>query len=212
MKIGILGSAVVAKSLAAGFLKYNNKVMLSSRTPEKLSDWVKSNPGSQAGSFSDAARYGDIIVLAVKGIATADVLNSAGPSNLTGKVIIDATNPIADEPPQNGVLKFFTNYSKSLMEQLQKGFPEAKFVKAFSSVGSAAMVNPQFEGGKPTMFICGNDADAKKKVAEILDQFGWETADMGLVEAARAIEPLCILWCIPGFLQNDWMHAFKLLK
>ena len=74
------------------------------------------------------------------------------------------------------------------------------------------MVDPQFKDGKPTMFICGNDEHAKKQVSKILDQFGWEISDMGAVEAARAIEPLCILWCIPGFLQNSWTHAFKLLK
>lgn len=212
MKVGILGSAVVAQSLGAGFLKYNNQVMLSSRTPEKLAEWVNRNPGSQAGNFSDAAAFGDIIILAVKGTVAAQVLTLSGDSNLASKIIIDVTNPIAEEAPEKGVLKFFTSFKESLMEQLQKGFPKAKFVKAFNSVGSAAMVNPQFKGGKPTMFICGNDNDAKKKVTQILDQFGWEIEDMGKAEAARAIEPLCILWCIPGFLQNDWMHAFKLLR
>ena len=98
------------------------------------------------------------------------------------------------------------------MEQLQKAVPEAKFVKAFNSVGNALMYKPDLQGQKPTMFICGNDAGAKQKVAEILERFGWESEDMGTVEAARAIEPLCILWCITGFLKNDWMHAFKLLK
>jgi predicted dinucleotide-binding enzyme len=97
------------------------------------------------------------------------------------------------------------------MEQLQAHFPEAHFVKAFNSVGSARMVNPEFEGGKPTMFICGNNDGAKRIVAAILDQFGWEIADMGAVESARAIEPLSVLWCIPGFLRNEWTHAFKLL-
>jgi len=109
------------------------------------------------------------------------------------------------------VLKFFTNLDESLMERLQNAFPEAHFVKAFSSVGNACMVNPQFQGGKPTMFICGNSEAAKATVRGVLDQFGWETADMGKAEAARAIEPLCMLWCIPGFLRNDWVHAFKLL-
>ena len=108
-------------------------------------------------------------------------------------------------------MKFFTNLDESQMERLQREFPAAHFVKAFNSVGSAFMVNPHFKGGKPTMFICGNDDAAKKTVSGILDQFGWETADMGKVEAARAIEPLCMLWCIPGFLRNDWTHAFKLL-
>jgi predicted dinucleotide-binding enzyme len=97
------------------------------------------------------------------------------------------------------------------MERLQRAFPAANFVKAFNSVGNASMVNPRFKGVKPTMFICGNDEGAKKAVTAILDRFGWETADMGKVEAARAIEPLSILWCIPGFLRNDWSHAFKLL-
>jgi predicted dinucleotide-binding enzyme len=124
---------------------------------------------------------------------------------------MDATNPIADAPPTNGVVKFFTNLDDSLMERLQREFPEARFVKAFSSVGHRFMINPQFPGGKPTMFICGNDEAAKQTVRAIIDQFGWETADMGKAEAARAIEPLCMLWLIPGFLRNEWNHAFKLL-
>jgi predicted dinucleotide-binding enzyme len=99
-----------------------------------------------------------------------------------------------------------------LLERLQREFAEARLVKAFNSVGSGLMVNPQFKGGKPTMFICGNDEKAKKTVEGILDQFGWETADMGRAEAARAIEPLCMLWCIPNFLKNERNHAFKLLR
>jgi predicted dinucleotide-binding enzyme len=110
------------------------------------------------------------------------------------------------------VLKFFTSLDDSLMERLQKEFPQARFVKAFSSVGNARMVNPAIAGGPPTMFICGNDDAAKKAVTGILDQFGWETADMGKAEAARAIEPLCMLWCIPGFLRNEWSHAFKVVR
>jgi 8-hydroxy-5-deazaflavin:NADPH oxidoreductase len=125
---------------------------------------------------------------------------------------MDATNPIADAPPVNGVLRFFTTLDESLMERLQRAVPEARFVKAFNSVGNAFMVDPQFDGGKPTMFICGDDEAAKETVRGIVDQFGWETADMGGAEAARAIEPLCMLWCIPGFLRNEWTHAFKLLR
>jgi 8-hydroxy-5-deazaflavin:NADPH oxidoreductase len=98
------------------------------------------------------------------------------------------------------------------MERLQKLAPEAHFVKAFSCVGNALMVNPDFKGVRPTMFICGNDDQAKREVSAIVDQFGFEVADMGTVEAARAIEPLCMLWCIPGFRSNSWTHAFKLLK
>ena len=153
-----------------------------------------------------------MVVLAVKGTAAADALRLATAANLAGKLVIDATNPIADLPPVNGVLRFFTSFDESLMERLQREFPEARFVKAFNSVGNLRMVNPKFEGGKPTMFICGNDERARKVVSEILDQFGWETADMGMAEAARAIEPLCMLWCIPGLVRNEWSHAFKLLR
>ena len=212
MKIGILGSGDVAKALAEGFLKHGHEVMLGTRNPSKLADWVSKNPKCWIGGFSDAAKSAELIVLAVKGSAAADALRAAGAQNLDGKPIMDATNPIADVPPTNGVLQFFTGPNESLMERLQQEFPGANFVKAFNSVGNACMVNPQFKGGKPTMFICGNDEDAKRTVAGILDQFGWETADMGHAEAARAIEPLCILWCIPGFLRNDWAHAFKLLS
>lgn len=212
MRVGIIGSGDVAKALASGFLKHGHEVMLGTRTTAKLEGWAKQNSGARIGSFAEAAKYGDLVALAVKGTAALDALRLANPTSLSGKIVIDTTNPIADAPPSNGVLKFFTNLDQSLMEQLQHEFSDARFVKAFNSVGNACMVNPQFEGGKPTMFICGNDEVAKTRVSEILTQFGWETADMGKAEAARAIEPLCILWCIPGFLRNDWAHAFKMLK
>jgi len=211
MKVGVLGSGDVAKTLASGFLKHGHQAMLGTRAPGKLAEWAAQNPGGSVGSFAEAAAFGELIVLAVKGKAAADVLRSAGVQNLAAKVVIDANNPIEDAPPVNGVLRFYTNFEESLMEQLQREFPDAAFVKAFNSVGSALMVDPQFEGGRPTMFICGNDEAAKQSVRKILDEFGWDTADMGRAESARAIEPLCILWCLPGFLRNEWTHAFKLL-
>jgi predicted dinucleotide-binding enzyme len=211
MDVGILGSGDVAKALAAGFLKCGHGVMVGTRVPAKLADWAMEYPRARVGGVGDTAKSAEVVVLAVKGTAAADVLRAVGAANLAGKVVIDATNPIADAPPTNGVLKYFTDLNESLMERLQREFVGARFVKAFNSVGNACMVHPQFSGGKPTMFICGNDDAAKSIVTGILDQFGWETADMGKVEAARAIEPLCILWCIPGLLRNDWVHAFKLL-
>jgi hypothetical protein len=212
MKIGILGSGIVAQTLAAGFALHHHSVMLGTRDPAKLMAWLSENAGISAGSARDAAEFGETIVLAVKGLAAMDVLESAGADCIEGKPVIDATNPIADAPPDHGVLRFYTNLHESLMEQLQAAFPNAHFVKAFNSVGSHRMVNPEFADGRPTMFICGNDEGAKLTVTHILDQFGWETADMGTVEAARAIEPLCMLWCIPGILKNEWTHAFKLLR
>jgi 8-hydroxy-5-deazaflavin:NADPH oxidoreductase len=210
--IGVLGSGQVAKVLADGFLKHGYRVMMGTREPEKLSDWKKQNGRAQVGTSSDAAKFGEIIVLAVAGDAAEAVVRQAGIENLNGKTVIDVTNPIAKQPPVNGVLNFFTSLDDSLMERLQKLATQAYFVKAFNSVGNALMVNPQMPGGPPTMFICGNNEDAKNEVREVLTQFGWETEDLGKMEAARAIEPLCILWCIPGFLRNQWTHAFKLLR
>jgi predicted dinucleotide-binding enzyme len=211
MKVGILGSGDVAKVLAGGFLKHGHEVLMGTRSPAKLADWATQNPKGRIGSFAEAAKFAELMVLAVKGTVAAEALRAAGAANLSGKPVIDATNPISDQPPVNGVLRFFTNFDESLMERLQHEFQSAHFVKAFNSVGNACMVNPQFKGGKPSMFICGNEDEAKKVVTAVLDQFGWETIDMGKAEAARAIEPLCMLWCIPGFLRNDWFHAFKLL-
>jgi predicted dinucleotide-binding enzyme len=212
MKVGILGSGDVAKALASGFIKHGHQVTLGTRDAGKLKDFLAQRNGAQAASFADAARFGEIVVLAVKGTVALDALKAAGAVNLAGKPVIDATNPIADAPPENGVLKFFTDLDQSLMERLQKAFPDAHFVKAYNSVGNTRMINPEYpDGNRPTMFICGNDDKAKAVVRGINDQFGWETADMGKVEAARAIEPLCMLWCILGFTKNEWTHAFKLL-
>jgi predicted dinucleotide-binding enzyme len=212
MNIGILGSGEVAKTLAEGFLRHGHAVKLGTRTPAKLADWTAANPPASVGSFAEAAGFGDLLVLAVKGSAAAEALEAAGAANLAGKTVLDTTNPIADAPPVHGVLPFFTDLAQSLMERLQRDHPDVHLVKAFNSVGSAQMVNPQYKEGKPSMFICGNDDGAKQEATRILDQFGWETADMGKAEAARAIEPLCMLWCIPGFLRNEWTHAFKLLR
>ncbi|HEY3217164.1 MAG TPA: NAD(P)-binding domain-containing protein [Candidatus Eisenbacteria bacterium] len=212
-KVGVLGSGAVGQVLADGFLKHGDEVMRGSRDPAKLAGW-KGNAGARAstGTFAEAAGFGEIVVLAVKGTGAEEVVRLAGVKPLEGKTVIDTTNPIAEAPPVNGVLRFFTHLDESLMERLQRLAPAAKFVKAFSCVGNALMVDPEVGGGKPTMFICGNDAGAKREVGEVLRRFGWEWEDMGGVEAARAIEPLCILWCIPGFLRGQWSHAFKLLK
>lgn len=212
LKIAVLGSGIVGETLANGFLKHGYEVMRASRDPLKLDDWKKKNPKGQTGDFTRAAQFGDLLVLAVKGTAAESLMKSLPPSAMAGKTIIDASNPIAEEAPVNGVLKFFTDLNHSLMERLQSIAPKANFVKAFSCVGNAFMVNPKFPGGKPSMFICGNSDQAKAQVREILNQFGWETEDMGKVESARAIEPLCMLWCIPGISKNQWQHAFKLMK
>ncbi|MBK9036986.1 MAG: NAD(P)-binding domain-containing protein [Myxococcales bacterium] len=211
MKIAVLGSGTVGEVLANGFLKHGHDVVRASRDPSKLAAWAQ-QAGARAATFAEAAAGAEVVVLAVKGGAAGEAIALAGLDNLAGKVVIDATNPIADAPPQDGVIKFFTNLDESLMERLQAQAPAARFVKAFSCVGNAFMVNPTFAGGPPSMFICGNDADAKATVRTILTQFGWDTEDMGTAVAARAIEPLCMLWCIPGMRGGGWNHAFKLIR
>jgi predicted dinucleotide-binding enzyme len=211
LNIGIIGSGIVGTTLASGFLKHGHQVMIGTREGGKLVDWAGKNPKGRVGNVEETAKFGEVIVLAVKGGGALAALQAAGSAQLNGKTIIDACNPIADALPVNGVLQFYTQPNESLMESLQKQFKNANFVKAFNSVGASRMVDPIFKAGKPTMFICGNSDAAKKTVTSILDAFGWETADMGTAEAARAIEPLCMLWCIPGFRNNQWTHAFKLL-
>lgn len=214
MKIGIIGSGIVGQVLAKAFNSEGHAVQLGTRntSKEEVVKFKTENPDVAIGTFAETAMNAELIVLATNGAAALDAIALAGKENFENKIVIDTTNPIAAEPPVNGVLKFFTDYNSSLSEKIQAFIPDAKIVKAFNSVGNAFMYKPKFPGGTPTMFIAGNDAAAKKIVTDILTSFDWETEDMGAIEAARAIEPLCILWCLPGFTKNQWTHAFKLLK
>jgi predicted dinucleotide-binding enzyme len=210
-KVAVIGSGVVGQVLADGFLKHGYEVVRASREPAKMEDWKKgAGPKASVAGLAEAAQAADLIVLAVKGGGAEEAVAACG-EGLAGKTVLDTTNPIANAPPTNGVLSFFTTLDESLMERLQKKAPKARFVKAFSCVGNTLMVNPDLST-KPTMFICGSSADAKAEAKVVLTQFGWEIEDLGAVEAARAIEPLCMLWCIPGMLGNGWNHAFKLLR
>jgi predicted dinucleotide-binding enzyme len=211
-KIGILGSGPVATALAKGFLDEGHAVMFGTRSPDKLDAFVADHRGVQTGSFADAAAFGDVLVLAVKGTAALDVLAQAGADNLRGKTILDTTNPIADAPPVNGVIQLFTGPNDSLLEHLQTAYPDAHFVKAFSCIGNPFMVHPDFGGERPAMFICGNDDVAKQWTAGLVERFGFEAEDMGRAESARCIEPLVSLWCLPGFLRGEWTHAFRMVR
>jgi len=209
--IAILGSGDVGKTLGAGYLKYGYKVTLASRDPAKLADWKAAYPEASIATFAEAAAQSETIVLAVAGGVASAALEMTGAENLKGKVVIDASNPIDISKTKDGIPGFFAGATDSLMETLQEGYPEARFVKAFNSVGHMHMVNPQFDT-KPTMFICGNDMSAKTVVTGMLDEFGWETEDMGTAAAARAIEPLAQLWCIPIFKGDPGKYAFKWIK
>jgi len=211
-RIGVLGSGAVGKAIADGFIQEGHEVMRGSRDGSKLAEWKQgAGPKGSTGTFAETARFGDVVVLAVKGAAAQAAIDACGGA-LAGKTVLDTTNPIADAPPVNGVIQFFTGPNESLMERLQKRAPDIRFVKAFSCVGSAFMVHPKLGGQVPTMFICGDDEKARAEANELLAELGWETEDLGSAASARAIEPLCILWCIPGMQHNRWNHALKLLK
>lgn len=211
-RFGVLGSGQVGQTLAKGLLRHGYEVRIGTRSPGKLADFAKET-GIAEGSFSDVAAGSEAVILAVQGAAATAAMELAGSANLAGKAVLDTCNPIAEgAPPEDGVLRFFTGPNDSLMERLQQAVPAARLVKVWSCVGAGLMVNPAIPGGRPTMFICGNDTEAKAMTTRLLDQFGWDSEDMGKAAAARAIEPLCQLWCIPGFLRNDWMHAFRMVR
>ncbi len=212
MQVGILGSGDVAQALGLGFLKLGHDVKLGSREPKKLQPWLdKGGKRASAGSFEDTARFADIAVLATAWSGTENALKLAGaPTSLSGKLVMDVTNPVIEEdgkPPRLAL-----GHTDSGGEQVQRWLPQSKLVKAFNTVGYADMVDPKFPGGPPDMFICGDDASAKQVVAGICKNFGWGVVDVGGIEGARLLEPLCILWVEYGLRTDTWSHAFKLLR
>ena len=213
MRIGILGTGDVGRSLANGFLSLGHEVKMGARDGgnPKAAAWASgAGPHASAGAFADAARFGELVALATLWAGTENTLRLAGPGNLAGKVLIDATNPLLFTPGAPPSLAL--GHTDSGGEQVQRWAPDARVVKAFNTVGHAHMVHPQFPGGPPDMFLCGNDSTAKETVTRILTAFGWNTIDIGGIEGARLLEPLCILWVDYGMRTNTWNHAFKLLR
>src|SRR5437899_2029931 len=186
MKVGILGSSDVAKSLARGFLNEVHEVMLGSREPGKLASWVReSGKGASSGTFSEAAKFGELVVIAVHGTKSVDAIQMAGVDNFKGKVVIDSTNPLdmSSVPP-----KLVGGLGSSGGELNQKALPGAFVVKAFNTVGHAHFYKPKFPGGPPDMFLCGDDAKAKEQVGRICKDFGWNSIDVGGIGLSHYLE------------------------
>lgn len=209
ISIGVLGSGDVGRVLARGFSDLGHEVKIGSRDPDKLREWAEaSGPRMKAGTFADAARFGDVIVLATLGTATEEAIRLAGIESFDGKVVIDATNPLDFS---KGLPALTIGHTDSLGEVVQRLIPKARVVKAYNTVGNALMVNPQLPGGPPDMFICGNDEDAKKIVSQICEHFGWGVIDIGGIEGSRYLEPMCLTWVLHGIRTQTWEHAFKML-
>jgi len=213
MRIGVLGTGDVGRAIGKAFVTLGHDVKMGSRsaTNEKAVAWAKEmGAKASAGTFADAASYGEIVVLATLGVANESALQSAGPEKFRGKVVIDTTNPLdfsGGMPPKLAVAG-----DDSAGERVQRLLPDAHVVKAFNTVGSAHMFRPHFPGGPPDMFICGNQEMAKRTVAAILSDFGWGVVDVGGVESSRYLEPMCLVWVLHGARTNTWNHAFKLLR
>jgi 8-hydroxy-5-deazaflavin:NADPH oxidoreductase len=213
MDIGIIGSGDVGRTLGAGLASLGHTVQIGTRDQggEKIKDWLDANkPRSRVGTFSEAAEFGELAVLATLWSGTENAIRLATPANLAGKIVIDVTNPLVFKEGAPPALAL--GHTDSGGEQVQRWLPDSKVVKAFNTVGHASMVNPKFENGPPDMFICGNDEDAKKTVGGICKAFGWGVVDIGDITGARLLEPMCILWVKYGANANSWTHAFKLLR
>jgi len=212
MKIGILGTGDVGRALGTGFVKHGHAVKIGSRQAgnEKAEKW-RQETGEKAstGTFADAAAFGDVIVVATLWTGTENALRLAGPENFKGKTVIDTVNPLDFS---TGAPRLALGTTDSAGEQVQRWLPDAHVVKAFNIIGNAHMVDPQFPGGPPDMFIAGDDAGAKETVGGILKDFGWEVIDLGGIESSRYLEPMAMVWILHAFQLKKGNHAFKLLR
>jgi 8-hydroxy-5-deazaflavin:NADPH oxidoreductase len=215
MKVGIIGSGDVGRKLADGFIELGHQVKIGSRDPNqrKITEWIDKLDKEKAssGTFAETASFGELVVLATLWEGTADAIQLANSKNLANKIVIDVTNPLdfSKETPPSLAL----DHTDSAGETVQRMLPDSKVVKAFNTVGNPHMIHPDFPGGRPTMFISGNDKAAKKTVTgDILTKFGWETIDIGGIEGSRVLEPVAVLWILHYFRTNNGNHSFKLLQ
>ncbi len=212
MKIGIIGSGTVGQQLASDLVKQGHDVTVGTRDTAKLAEFAGQNPGVNLGSNSDAAQHGELILLATNWGGTENALELAGKAHLAGKIVVDITNPLDFS---SGKPALALGWNTSAGELVQSWLPESHVVKALNIITSAAMLNPkEFIGGDPDMFIAGNDADAKKTVAQWLEGVGWGIVDLGDITQSRLIEPLAMIWIQHGF-NSGWSkvkHGFKLLN
>ena len=209
LKIGVLGSGSAGRTLANGFLDHAHRVMIGSRTPDKLRDWLReAGREAQAGTFAQAAQFGELIVLSVNGRAAEDVIRLADLESFAGKIVLDASDPLDFSSGRPGL---FVGTTDSLGERVQRLIPNAYVVKGLNIVQADVMINPTLTGGEPDMFIAGNSDEAKQTVTNLLEEFGWPVIDMGGIESARWLEALSLAWVVYSHRTGKTHHAFKLI-
>jgi predicted dinucleotide-binding enzyme len=225
IKIGILGTGGVGRTLAVKLFSEGHEVMIGTRNVDEtlsktesdaagnlpFKEWQEENHNINLGTFADAAKFGEAIILATLGIVTLNAIDMSGKENFKNKVVIDTTNPLdfsKGVPPQ-----FTATPGNSLGEQIQKHIPEARLVKAFNTIGAHIMINPKREEGIPDLFIAGNDESVKNQFKDLIGNWGWGSIiDMGDISQAYWLETFAMLWIHYAFRNNNWNHAFKLLK
>ena len=209
LKIGVLGSGPAGRTLAVGFLAHNHPVMIGSRNPGKLHSWLAdAGPQAQVGTLGETATFGELVVLSVIGTAAEDVIRLAGTKNLTGKIVLDASDPLDFSSGRPGL---FVGTTDSLGERIQRLVPDAYVVKGLNIVLADVMINPGLTGGDPDMFIAGNNDKAKRTVTDLLAEFGWPVVDLGGIESARWLEAISLAWVVYSHRTGKTHHAFKLV-
>ena len=213
MKVGVLGTGDVGRALGRAFVTLGHEVTLGAREPnnQKAVAWATEHGATaSAGTFAEAAEFGELVLVATLGAAVESALKAAGPDRFAGKIVIDTTNPLDFSKGMPPGLSISGNDSGG--ELVQRTLPKAHVVKAFNTVGNAHMFRPDFPGGPPEMFYCGNDEGAKQRVGALLEEFGFHPVDVGGIQASRYLEGMCIVWVLYGAKMGGWNHAFKMLR
>ena len=212
MKMGVLGSGMVAQALSARLAELGHNVVIGTRDPYKLKGWQSSNQRVLIGSFAETAKHGDIIINATNGSGSLNALNLAGEENLTGKILVDVSNPLDFS---NGFPPSLTVFgTDSLAEQIQRAFPMTRVVKTLNTVNARVMTHPlEVANGDHHVFISANDGDAKVQVSELLKSFGWiHIFDLGDLSTARGSEAYVMLWVRLYGSLNTGMLNIKIMK
>jgi predicted dinucleotide-binding enzyme len=209
MKIGILGSGAVGVTLAKGFVSEGHDVWIATREPDsdKGKQLATDVEGATVTDFPTAVQEAELAVLCVKWAGAEEMVRRAGVDNLAGKIVIDTSNLITQE---KGALVYAAP-ATSGAELVQSWLLNSKVVKAFNTVGAAMMYKPDFGEMLPTMFIAGEDDDAKQQVGDIVTAFGWEPLDTGGIIMARCLEPMALVWINNSMKSGSPHHAFKML-
>ncbi len=212
MNIGVLGSGAVGQVLAKGYREAGHNVTIGTRDRSKLGR-LQQGSRRERGKLSEGGRQarGEVIIFAVLGVGAQEAIQLAGAENFKAKLVLDTTNPLDFSkgfPPS-----LFVGHTDSLGERIQRWMPGAHVVKAFNTMGNPHMIKPHYGDGTPTHFIAGDDAGAKKKATELLNEVGWkDVQDLGPISSSRLLESLCLAWCLIYGATGSGDHVFALLR